>query len=172
MQEYTLSGDFDFSPTNIQSTKGFCASMRIIVPGINREQHVYIKQRVHEILGLRAHSVPGPWGDGPVPFYEVNFDTEDLSLCKHLIGLLKQGGVELKANGRRYPPDSDHPLFATIAPLVEVPHALNSFETLNAFIGQTISEAYGKFGIPSDVSSGKEPKRPDPGVAETSRCET
>lgn len=138
MQNYTISGDFYFNRTNIQSMEGLAVVLHLAVPGVDREQHIAIKNALSEKLGMRAHSVPEPWGDNPVPYHEIDFETKNPDLCKHLIALLKSGGVELKAGGIKYPPDSDHPLFAQIDPLETVPPALESFAALNETIGRTI----------------------------------
>jgi len=177
MSNYNLAGDFDFNSTNINSSEGFCAYLRINVPATTYEQHIYIKEELAEILSMRPHSVPTAWGKGPINYDEINFDTNvfdstrtnglrsgDLSLVKHLIGLLKEGRKDgviddregLKANGQRYPDNGDHPLFAKIPPLNNVSDALRDFKSLDKTIRRVIDEANERF--PS--SAPEKPKLP------------
>jgi len=175
MPKFTLTGEFDFNSTDISSSKGFNASLCINVSNATHDQHVYIKEQLAKKLNLRPHSTPTAWGENPIRYDEINFDTHtvdstsanglgtgDLSLIKHLIELLKEGrrsgfidDKNLKCNGLRYPDNGDHPLFSKIPPLNEVPDALRNFESLNSTINQIIGEAQEKFPSEAVASDAK-----------------
>lgn len=140
MKKFILFGDFSYDTSDLGSMKGFSLMLRITSSGITHDQHVYIKQKIEETLGVQSYAIPQPWGDNPPDYNELNFDVKDPELCKHIIGLLKQGNVELKAAGRPYPPNSDHPLFATLDVPKELPLCLVDFSSLNTFIDKTLSD--------------------------------
>jgi hypothetical protein len=145
MTELSLSGDFYFNGRNIRSSDGFSFVLHLIVPGVDQAKHEALRASLQERLGLRAHEMPTPWGERPVDYTAFGFQTEDPSLCKHYIGLLKKAGedeVPLRAQGQRYPPDTDHPLFPSLAaPKAEL-GVPKSFAELRALLDQAVAEAF------------------------------
>lgn len=183
MSQYSLGGEFNFNSTNISSSKGFRAFLYIHVPGATQDQHAYIKEQLAKKLNLSPHAIPTAWGENPIDYEPINFDTNvpdstsangsgtgDLSLIKHLVGLFKEGrrggfidDENVKCNGWRYPNDAhgDHPIFSKIPPLSEVPDALRDFESFNTAIGQVIKEAQEKFPSHVDKYASNKPESVD-----------
>ncbi len=165
MDGFRLSGDFYFNGQNIQSTDEFSFRLGIDFVKLSKEEHVFMRSRISEYLGLKAHEIPVPWGDNPAQYEHLGFDTKpkDVERCKTMIGLLKEAclassedGVELKANGRRYPLDSDHPRMASINESEELRGRVKDFNALKAFIAQTHADALQDMA----VTAKKKPQNP------------
>ena len=56
-----------------------------------------------------------------------------------MIKLLKEGGIELTANGYRYPPDTDHPLMETVNESADLRGRIKGFNGLNDFLEKVLA---------------------------------
>lgn len=138
-----ITGDFSFNPHNIKSIDGFSFTLKLEFEKISKEQHLFIRQKISEKTGLRPHDIPQPWGDNPVRYEELNFETypQDYARCKSIIGTLKKGKIPLTANGYRYPPETDHPLMTSIEQCEDFQRRFPSFQKLHDFILNTLEES-------------------------------
>lgn len=143
MDNFKISGDFSFDSHNIESMDKFSFTLHIQIEGLSKEQHIFIKSKISEQLGLRAHTVPTAWGDNPPRYDELIFETnaQDFERCKTMIKLLKEGGAPLTANGYRYPPNSDHPLLAAVHESEGLRRCVQDFNGLKSFIQCALSES-------------------------------
>lgn len=147
MTDFKLFGNFTFDNCNIQSMDEFSVTFTILFNTLSEEQHILIRSKLQEQLGLRAYDIPTAWGDNPVLYEELTFETKkkDFERCKTMVKLLKEGKVELKANGCRYPPNSDHPLFSTINESKDLLAKAANFSELQSLIENTLAEAQQKY---------------------------
>lgn len=162
MNNFKLSADFSFDSRNIKSAEGFRVYFVVIFEKLDQSQHVYLKNKIADSLGLKPYAVPTKWGDGPVRYEELCFETfpQDLPRCKSMIALLKEENVGLTANGYRYPPDSDHPLLATIAPSLEWAGRVKEAGGLHAFIGKAWRECQSDLATNAQDIKAVQPKAP------------
>lgn len=147
MNSFNLSGDFNFNSNDIQSMDQFSFTFTILFETLSKEQHIFIRSKLQEQLGLRAYDIPTAWGDNPIRYEELNFKTKekDFERCKTMVKLLQEGKTELKANGYRYPPNSDHPLFPAINQSEDLLAKVASFSVLQNLIEDTLAEAQQKY---------------------------
>jgi len=142
MTTVKITGDFSFNPHNIKSMVEFNFTLRLEFEPLSKEQHLFIRQKISEALNLRPHDIPQPWGDTPVRYEELNFEThpQDYARFKSIIGILKEGNIQLTANGYRYPPDTDHPLMASIHRDNDFHQRFPNFQAFQVFILDTFEE--------------------------------
>jgi hypothetical protein len=163
MSNFKLSGDFTFNSNDMQSMDKFSFTFTILFETLSKEQHIFIRSKLEDQLGLRAYDIPTAWGDNPIRYGELNFATKekDFERCKTMVKLLQEGKTELKANGYRYPPDSDHPLFPAINESNDLLTKVGSFSALQNLIDNTLAEAQQNYP-PADKTAVKKDKLSEP----------
>lgn len=144
--DFKLSGDFRFDSYNIKSMDEFSLYFVVQFKELSKDEHLFMRSKISDHLGLKTYSVPEPWGDNPARYEVLRFETypKDFERCKTMIKLLQESEIEMTANGYRYPPDADHPLMITVNESEELHARLESFNGLKGFIEKIFAEAQQK----------------------------
>ncbi len=158
---FNLSGDFSFRAGSTLDG----ASVRIYVEfpehSLDHDRHVYVSDTLQSKLGIPSLGT-SDYGDNP-SYTSLTLKTDNLQMCKHLIGLFLQDNPSLieenrvsptlqeiytlTANGYPYP-NSQHPLFSKIDGLENPPSHLASLASLRDLISQTVVESREKLEPP------------------------